>query len=106
MAVLWEMSYNKNVDKIMPVQFDANALLDEILRPADSASSSLAWKTVLLNCNCHTFDEVESQLLKALRCTLSKARKIAWEVHSRGSAVIFFGPRERCEAVASVLEDI
>jgi ATP-dependent Clp protease adapter protein ClpS len=80
--------------------------LEEILKPADSGGGSFSWKTVLINCDCHTFDEVERQLLKAVRCTLSKARKIAWEVHTRGSAVVFSGPRERCEAVASVLEDI
>jgi ATP-dependent Clp protease adapter protein ClpS len=88
----------------MPVT--ADDLLDEILRPADSAGASLAWKVVLINCDCHSFDEVERQLLKAVRCTLSAARAFAWEVHSRGAAVIYSGPRERCEAVASVLEDI
>lgn len=88
----------------MPIQ--ADDLLAEILKPADSGGASYSWKTVLINCDCHTFDDVEKQLLKAIRCTLSKARQIAWDVHTRGSAVVFSGPRERCEAVASVLEDV
>jgi ATP-dependent Clp protease adapter protein ClpS len=90
----------------IPSQIKSKEIIDEILEPANSDQSSFGWKTVLLNCDCHTFDEVERQLLKAIRCTLSRARQIAWEVHSQGSAVIFSGPRERCEAVAAVLEDI
>ena len=81
-------------------------LLKEVPETTDSSSAGFAWKTILLNCNCHSFDEVEQQLLKAIRCTLSKARQIAWDVHTRGSAVVYTGPRERCEAVAAVLEDI
>ncbi len=73
--------------------------------PTDSTRKGFATKTILLNCECHTFDEVENQLLKAIRCSLSQARKFSWEVHTHGSAVVFTGPKERCEAVAMVLED-
>ncbi|MBI4677535.1 MAG: ATP-dependent Clp protease adaptor ClpS [Elusimicrobia bacterium] len=34
------------------------------------------------------------------------ARRISWEVHTKGSAAVYAGPRERCEAVAAVLEQI
>ncbi|HXT02367.1 MAG TPA: ATP-dependent Clp protease adaptor ClpS [Elusimicrobiota bacterium] len=61
------------------------------------------WKVVLFNCDCHTFDEVENVVMKATRCTLSRARRISNEVHSRGSAVVYDGPLERCEAVADVI---
>lgn len=44
--------------------------------------------------------------MKAIRCSLKAAREIAWKVHTTGSAVVYSGPRERCEAVAMVLEDI
>ena len=64
------------------------------------------WKTVLFNCDCHTFDEVENIVMKATRCTLSHARRISGEVHSRGSAVVYDGPLERCEAVAEVIASI
>ena len=73
--------------------------------PKDSETGP-AWKTVLFNCDCHTFDEVERQLVKAVHCGLAAARALAWEAHSRGSATVYSGPRERCEAVAAVLEDI
>jgi ATP-dependent Clp protease adaptor protein ClpS len=64
------------------------------------------WKTVLFNCSCHTFDEVEDVVMKATRCTLSRARRLSNEVHTRGSAVVYDGPRERCEAVAEVIASI
>lgn len=72
----------------------------------DKTRKGFSCKTILFNCNCHSFDEVERQLLKAIHCSLSKAREIAWTVHTTESAVVYTGPRERCEAVALVLEDI
>ena len=67
------------------------------------SGTTSGWKTVLFNCECHTFDHVERQLIKAVRCTLSRAREISWEVHSKGSSVVYEGVRERCEAVADTL---
>jgi ATP-dependent Clp protease adaptor protein ClpS len=64
------------------------------------------WKTILFNCECHTFDEVERVVMKAVRCTLSQARRASWEVHTQGSAVVYSGPRERCEAVAETIASI
>lgn len=72
----------------------------------DSGGAGEPWKTVLLNCDCHTFDEVERIVMKAVRCTLSRARQISNEVHLRGSAVVYTGHRERCEAVADVIASI
>lgn len=72
----------------------------------DASGTGPAWKTVLFNCDCHSFEQVERQLVKAIRCGLGRARALSWEVHTQGSAVVYAGPRERCEAVAAVLEDI
>ena len=74
--------------------------------PTDATRRGFSCNTILFNCDCHSFDDVEVQLIKAIRCSLSQARKFAWEVHSKGSAVVYVGHRERCEAVAMVLEDI
>ena len=73
---------------------------------SDETDVDPGWKTILFNCECHTFDEVERQLLKAVRCTLSQARRWSTEVDSKGSAVVYRGERERCEAVASALGEI
>ena len=64
------------------------------------------WKVVLFNCECHTFDEVENVVMKATRCTLSRARQISNEVNAKGSAVVYDGPLERCEAVADVIGSV
>ena len=69
----------------------------------DDGLAGEPWKTILFNCNCHSFDEVERVVLKATRCSLSRARRISHEVHTRGSAVVYDGPKERCEAVADVI---
>ncbi len=75
-------------------------------RTSDSSETGFGWRVVLFNCDCHTFDEVERQLIKAVRCSLAQARTWSSEVHSKGSAVVYKGPRERCEAAGAVLEDI
>ena len=64
------------------------------------------WNVVLLNDDHHTFEEVIVQLIKATGCTADQAAEIAWKVHTTGEAVCFSGPRERCEHVGSVLEQI
>ena len=58
------------------------------------------WRVILFNCECHTFDEVENALLKATQCSIAQARAWSWEVHTKGSAVVYHGPKEQCEAVA------
>lgn len=73
---------------------------------SDTSRKGFSCRTILFNCDCHSFDEVERQLVKAIHCPLSRARALSWEVHTKGSAVVYTGPRERCEAVAGVLEDI
>ena len=81
-------------------------VLERSPSPTDHSRKGFACKTILFNCNCHTFDEVESQLMKAIHCTPSRAKAIALEVHTKGNSVVYTGPKERCEAVAGVLEDI
>ena len=75
-------------------------------KPTDSSRSGLDWKTILFNCHCHSFQEVATQLMKAIRCTYSRGMQFANVVHHTGSAIVYSGHRERCEAVAGVLGDI
>ncbi|BCB95601.1 Clp protease adaptor protein ClpS [Dissulfurispira thermophila] len=64
------------------------------------------WNVILLNDDWHTFDEVIIQIVKAIKCSPQKALDIALEAHTKGEAVCYSGPRERCEHVASILEEI
>jgi ATP-dependent Clp protease adaptor protein ClpS len=64
------------------------------------------WNVILLNDDFHAFEEVTFQLMRATSCTQEVAEAITWEAHSKGEAVCFTGSRERCELVASILEEI
>ena len=66
-------------------------------------SKEFEWKTILFNCDCHTFETVIEQLMKAIGCDSLQAQRLAWVVHSSGSATVFRGKKEDCERVANVL---
>jgi ATP-dependent Clp protease adaptor protein ClpS len=74
--------------------------------PTDGTTRGTPWNTILFNCNCHSFEEVARQLMKAIRVSYDGGMAIADTVHHSGKAVVYTGHRERCEAVAMVLEDI
>ncbi|MEP7235016.1 MAG: ATP-dependent Clp protease adaptor ClpS [Ignavibacteriota bacterium] len=63
-------------------------------------------RVLLFNDNFHTFDEVISQVCKAIACSGKHAEKIAWEVHNSGKSVVFDGEISECLHVSSVLEEI
>ena len=74
--------------------------------PVDSKHGGFGAKTILFNDDYHTFQEVANQLMRAIRCTYSDGMALANTVHTTGSAVVYTGHVERCEAVAMVLEEI
>ncbi len=67
---------------------------------------SSGWKTILFNCNCHTFDAVTLQITRAIQCTKEKADNLASIADSTGSVVVYEGTNKRCEKVASILGNI
>lgn len=67
---------------------------------------TLAAKVILYNDEIHTFDEVILQLVKAIKCSTEVGEKFAWEVHTRGLAIVFNGEMHECLRVSSVLEEI
>jgi ATP-dependent Clp protease adaptor protein ClpS len=61
-------------------------------------------KVFLFNCECHTFDEVIAQLLKAVPgMTRPLAEELAWRVHTTGLAEVYRGGSSDCDRVAKVL---
>jgi len=64
------------------------------------------WITFLWNCDCHTFEQVANQLVKAIGCSYDEGMAIAWRVHSEGKAAVRFGPRPECERVGRILAEI
>jgi ATP-dependent Clp protease adapter protein ClpS len=63
-------------------------------------------KVILFNDDVHTFEEVIAQLIKALKCTQSKAEALATEAHTNGKTVVFSGELIRCMEVSGILEEI
>jgi len=72
----------------------------------EKTTEQLPGRVVLYNDDWHTFDEVISQLMKAVRCTMHEARNFAFEVHFKGKAIVFSGGLIECLKVSSVLEEI
>jgi len=63
-------------------------------------------RVILFNDEVHSFDEVISQLIKALKCDTITAEGLTWEVHNNGKATVFEGPMEESVKVSGVLEEI
>ena len=64
------------------------------------------WMTVLHNCDCHTFEEVVKQLMKAIACSEERGWELAWQVHNTGKAVVKVGPETECVRVGNILAAI
>ncbi|PCI36420.1 MAG: Clp protease ClpS [Elusimicrobia bacterium] len=82
------------------------AMTETVTETEETTDTEYGWRVTLFNCECHTFDEVERQLIKATACSISQARSISNDVHTKGCAIVFEGSAVRCESVAGVLEDI
>ena len=56
------------------------------------------YREVVLDCNCHTFDDVEVELCRVIPgMTRQKAHQHAWEIHTTGASVVARAPKERAE---------
>ncbi len=88
--------------------FMAEDLPEGIIQPESETETTtgLAARVILFNDDWHTFDEVINQLIKAIHCSFEKARNLAFEVHTKGKAVVFSGELSECLRVSSVLEEI
>ncbi len=64
------------------------------------------WMTILHNCECHTFEQVVRQLMKAIVCSEAEGWEIAWRVHNTGKAVVKIGPETECVRVGNILAAI
>ncbi len=64
------------------------------------------WMTILWNCDCHTFEQVARQLMKAIACSYDEGMAIAGRVHNDGKAVVRVGTKGDCERVGRILAEI
>ncbi|MGI4790847.1 MAG: ATP-dependent Clp protease adaptor ClpS [Janthinobacterium lividum] len=68
--------------------------------------SNGSYIVILYNCDCHTFEQVITQLQKAIGCTEEKGEAFAMEVHTTGRSIVYSGSDTECEKVANVLREI
>jgi hypothetical protein len=68
--------------------------------------SELGWQTILYNCNCHTFETVIEQLMKAIGCSYATASQLANVADQLGSVSVYKGTYEQCENVADILGSV
>ncbi len=96
------------MDMIRKSVLFAEDLPDGFVKPESETETTtgLAARVILFNDDWHTFDEVINQLIKAIHCSFEKARNLAFEVHTKGKAVVFSGELTECLRVSSVLEEI
>jgi len=64
------------------------------------------WRLILFDDDIHTFDEVIHQLIKALGCSVEKAKEMTYKVHNDGKALVYEGAFEECLKINSVLQEI
>ena len=60
-------------------------------------------QVILFNCNCHTFDTVIEQLIKAIGCSSATASQLAHVADQFGSVKVYEGEKEKCEGIADIL---
>jgi len=95
-----------------PVSREKGPGIETLTRPsteeeaAQGVALSPPWMTILWNCDCHTFEQVANQLVKAIGCSYEEGMAIADRVHNDGKAVVRVGPRTECERVAGILAAI
>jgi ATP-dependent Clp protease adaptor protein ClpS len=77
---------------------------DSLMR--DLMGSDSPWAVILFNDEQHTFDDVAFQVSKAIGCSVERGYEFANTVHTEGQATVFQGELEKCERVATVLEEI
>ncbi len=55
-------------------------------------------KVIVLDCNCHSFDDVERALCRYIpRMSRAQAHAHATEIHTTGASVVAVAPRETAE---------
>lgn len=64
------------------------------------------WITILWNCDCHTFEQVARQLMKAIACSYDDGMAVAGRVHNDGKAVVRVGAKAECGRVGRILAEI
>ena len=70
----------------------------------DTRTGAGGSRVFLFNCDCHSFEEVIVQLLKAVpNMTRPLAEELAHRAHAEGLAEVYRGGAKDCDRVARIL---
>jgi ATP-dependent Clp protease adaptor protein ClpS len=89
-----------------PRFWSAHAIPEFGFAESSTILEDLISRVFLYNDDYHTFPEVIGQVRKAVGCSKNEGAAVAWEVHTRGQALVFEGEMMECLRVSSVLEEI
>ncbi len=64
------------------------------------------WHVILYDDDVHTFEDVIVQLVRATSCTVERAERHAWTVHTEGKDCVYTGEFFACLRVQDVLREI
>jgi len=87
-----------------PAETETRPVTEEGTR--DLTALAPPWITILWNCDCHSFEQVANQLVKAIGCSYDDGMAIASRVHNDGKAVVRVGAKSECERVARILAEV
>jgi ATP-dependent Clp protease adaptor protein ClpS len=87
----------------LPGTQSGSELEEEVI---DDVRTTEPARAILFNDEVHTFEEVISQIIKALRCDRGKAERLTLEVHTQGRSCVYSGDLKRCLEITHVLEEI
>ncbi|MGO8673587.1 MAG: ATP-dependent Clp protease adaptor ClpS [Capsulimonadaceae bacterium] len=79
---------------------------DQLSLPDSSDTGRPPYIVIVYNDDVHTYEEVEEQLQKATGCTAEKAEALAFEIDTKGRAIVFGGTAADCERCANILRQI
>lgn len=64
------------------------------------------YRVTLFNDDHHTFEQVATQIMKALRCSPDTAISIMMRAHLKGAATVIIAEQPVAQGVADVLQEI
>ncbi|MCX6155177.1 MAG: ATP-dependent Clp protease adaptor ClpS [Candidatus Kapabacteria bacterium] len=89
------------------IKLQSTETLEEpIIDELSGITTTFPVRVILFNDDWHSFDEVVSQIIKAINCSTQHANNLMLEAHKNGKVCVFEGEIAECLAVSSVLEEI
>ena len=88
----------------MPTPSTPETIPDITEEIQQGAGTSFESRVVVYNCECHTYKQVIDLFCRFIPgMSSAKAFELAWRIDHHGEAIVFTGPTEQAEDIASKL---